>query len=84
MPVIDIILDGDNAFKELQGQKILHGELIKVATLKDGMKSGLPSVALLIKIDLGEHAGEYVIAETSLKLFQAANAAFTGRFGDVT
>ncbi len=53
---------------------------IQIGALEGGMRGGAPSVA--IRFDLPD--GRIVVAETSLKLFQMANAALLGRFGDVT
>lgn len=51
-----------------------------MVALEGGMVDGRPSIA--IRIDLPD--GRIVVAETSLRLFQMANAALLGRFGDVT
>lgn len=53
---------------------------IQIGALEGGMRGGAPSVA--IRLDLPD--GRIVVAETSLRLFQMANAALVGRFGDVT
>jgi uncharacterized membrane protein len=70
LPVIELDLEGDLAFKDLVGRysDVIHlsnDAVIKIAALGGGMKSGLPSLA--IRLDLPD--GKVVIAETSLALF---------------
>jgi len=73
MPELKIILEGDGAWHDLKIKEIIHiTEGIQMAMLKGGMKSGTPSIS--IRIDLPD--GKTVIAETSLKLFIQAVAAF--------
>jgi len=86
MPVLSVILDGDNCWPDIRTrqQDVIHlgnnAPPIQVACLTGGMTSGLPSVTF--RIDLPD--GKVVLAETSLRLFQIAAAAITARFGDVT
>lgn len=80
MPRIDIILDGDGAFKDVPKEKLGHTtEPIRVVALEGGMKSGKPSVAIGVFLP---HGGGCVIAETSLALFLSAADALRARFGD--
>lgn len=73
MPELKIILDGDGAWPDLKNKEIIHiTEGIQVALLKRGMKSGASSIS--IRFDLPD--GKTVVAETSLKLFIQAVAAF--------
>ncbi len=86
MPVIKVLLD-EPAWPDLADKAArltwLSGNddpPIQIGALQGGMVGGRPSVA--IRIDLPD--GRIVVAETSLRLFQMANAALLGRFGDVT
>jgi len=74
-----IILEGDNAFPELQGKNVKGGTLDAIAALPGGMASGRTSVGLLVYVD-----GQPVLAQTSLRNLQMAAAAFTGKYGDET
>ena len=56
----------------------LRDPVIEIVALEGGMHSGQPS--LTIRLDLPD--GTIVTAETSLAVFQTANAALRGRFGD--
>ena len=80
MPVIKLILDGDNAFFDLQGREsdIIHrtGPFTVVA-LARGMKSGHPSLA--IRIDLPEK--KVLIQETSVAAWLAVARALEGKYG---
>lgn len=78
MPVMTIILDGDNAWPDLASKEVIHvTDEIQVAGLSNGMASGKPSIAFRITLP----NGWVVIAETSLALFQSAARAFTIRYG---
>lgn len=86
MPVVKVILE-EPTWPDLYGKTDRVTWLnddddppIQIGALEGGMVSGRPSVA--IRIDLPD--GRIVVAETSLRLFQVANAALLGRFGDVT
>ena len=59
---------------------VKSGRIKAMGTLENGMSEGNPSVGFMIELD----DGTCVFAQTSLKLFQMANAAFTGKWGDVT
>lgn len=83
MPVLRIIMDGDNCWPDLRpgngGPTIAaHVKGFEVAALAGGMSSGKPSV--MLRIDLP--SGEAVLAETSLALFLSAADAFKARYGD--
>lgn len=80
MPAIDIILDGDNAWSDLERKSIIHLQDVvwKMAALPGGMSSGKPSVAL--RLDLPD--GQVVVAETSLLALVTAVSAFVARHGD--
>lgn len=86
MPVMKVILD-EPTWPDLEAKADRltwltenEREPIQIGALEGGMIDGRPSVA--IRIDLPD--GRIVVAETSLRLFQVANAALLGRFGDVT
>lgn len=83
MPIIKVSLE-EPAWPDIADKAVIHlgrdAAPIQIAALSGGMSSGAPSVA--IRIDLPD--GRIVVAETSLRLFQMANAALLGRFGDVT
>lgn len=80
MPAINIILDGDNAWDDLQGKEIIHLQDVvwEMAALPGGMSSGKPSVAL--RLDLPD--GKVLVAETSLLALLSAVNAFVARHGD--
>lgn len=83
MLAMDIKLDGDGQWPDLaDGKRKVHrvdDGILRVVTLKGGLKSGNPSVAL--RLDLPN--GETIIAQTSVRLWQQAAAAMRGRYGDV-
>lgn len=83
MPSLQIKLNGDGAFADLQAR---HGEpivipeeqSIRVAGVGAGMTSGLPSVAFGIVLP----DGRWVFAQTSLRLFLTAADTLKAKFGD--
>ena len=81
MPVIKLILDGDNAFFDLQGREesdIIHRtEPFTVAALAWGTKSGHPGLA--IRIALPDN--KVLIQETSMAAWLAVARALEGKFG---
>jgi len=81
MPIINLKLNGERAFSDLQGKEkgdIIHRKAaFTVASLAKGMKSGHPSLA--IRIDLPE--GKVLIQETSVAAWLAIAAALEMRFG---
>jgi hypothetical protein len=83
MKQLNIILNGDNAFPDLDRDRVIHvgndGPPIEVAVLAGGMTSGRPS--LMIRIDLPD--GQTVMAETSARLFCTAARAIMGRYPDL-
>jgi len=77
MPDIDLILDGDGAWQDLDPEKVIHlTGSFKVAALAKGMASGKPS--LMIRIDLPD--GRVVLQETSMRLWIAVARALAARF----
>lgn len=82
MPEIDLHLDGDGAWKDLEhappGTVIRAGEKIGMAGLAGGMASGRASVAL--RIDLPD--GRVVFTETSLRTLFSAMTALVAHHGE--
>ena len=80
MPIIHLILDGDNAFADLRDREadIIHlTDDFTVSALEGGMTSG--NASLVIRIDLPD--GRVVLQETSVALWHTVDAALRGRFG---
>jgi len=78
MPLMNVLLTGDNALKDIDPEKIVHTlNDITVTALDHGMESGKASIAFLITLD----DGRVVVAETSLALFQMAAKMFAARYG---
>lgn len=79
MPRLDILLDGDNAFADVDPATIQHlresAKGIRVVAVAGGMASGKTSVA--IGFDLGDR---YVIFETSLSLLGVAVDAIRTKY----
>lgn len=83
MPIVGIKLDlnGDAAWVDIKDRIIEadYDELIRVATLDKGMKSGAPSVMIAIKMP----DGKWVMGQVSVRVFQQAAAAMVGKYGYV-
>lgn len=80
MPALRILLNAEGIAEGIPEEDLIHIKTpITVAPLDHGMASGAPSVAFLFELP----DGKYVLAETSLKLFQAAYIAFKAKFGDL-
>ena len=78
MAHIKICLDGDGAAPELATGIVHHvKDSIKVTALSGGMESGRPSVGIIAKLGDGSH----VFLEMSMRMFLAAGAAFSARYG---
>ena len=75
MTHLHVILDGDNAWPDMQEKELVEAESISVALLEGGMASGAASVA--IRFDLPD--GSVTLGQTSLKLFLSAARAFQAR-----
>ncbi len=78
MIVMNVILDGDGCWPDLQDKKIIRAVGLQAAALRGGTREGSPSVAF--RIDLED--GRTVIAETSLKLLLTASDLFRAKYGD--
>jgi hypothetical protein len=79
MTAISIRLDGDNAWPDLDPDRLIHcGSDWELAVLPGGMSSGAPSVALRVKAGDGRD----VVAETSMAAWIAATATMRGRYAD--
>ena len=86
MAMIKLNLDDGEGFLErfpdaykngLDKLVIAENNEILVGTLQGGMTSGNPSVGIFAKLP----DGNYVFIETSVRLFQMAAAAMTGKYG---
>jgi hypothetical protein len=80
MPELKIELNSEGKLTHLKNKPIHVAEIEMITALPQGMQSGRTSVAIIIPLK----DGSYVYAETSLRLFQLATAAFTGKYGDET
>ena len=85
MPVLRIILDGDNAWPDLKDNKNViaamgEGAQISITALAGGMASGNTSVTF--RVDCPD--GQIVLFETSLALLKAAVGAFIAKYGEPT
>ena len=88
MPTIELSLEGDGAWPDLEGSAgVVHLQdaTWKLAALEGGMASGAASLAL--RLDLGDAGfdadipnGRVVIAETSLAAWIAVTAALRARY----
>lgn len=72
---LDIQLEGDGCWPDLQNKPFDTGVVKSAAYLHHGTVSGNPTVSLRIQCE----DGRIVIAETTVKLFLAAAAAFKGK-----
>lgn len=79
MPSLRIVLDGDGAAEGLAPEGCIRVDDFTVCALDGGMKSGHPSVGIIIELDDGQR---WVLAETSLRLFLTAADVFRARYGD--
>lgn len=74
--IVPTIRDGE--FAHLKSEDVQAGRLELIGGLPDGMASGNPSVAMLVRMN----DGRYVFAETSLVLFLSAADAMRAAHGD--
>lgn len=81
---LEIKLDGDAAFVDLQDDfatgNAQGGVAFRVASLPGGMQSG----ALSIAIGVRGNDGKVIVAETSWRLLYAAMVAIEARYGRPT
>lgn len=78
MPMLNIILQGDGCWPDLESKgdgAIISVDSFAVALMPGGMASGKASVS--IRIDLPD--GRIIIAQTSQALFDGAARAFRAR-----
>jgi hypothetical protein len=75
MPALDLQLEGDNCWPDLQAKLVETTQDISLALLPGGMSSGKAAVTIRLNLP-GERV---VLGETSLDLFVAAARAFIGR-----
>jgi hypothetical protein len=82
MTMIHIILEGDGAFKDLQGKedKVIHlaDQPFTVAALDRGTFGGRPSV--MIRLDLPD--GRVVLQQTTARLWITVARALRGKWPD--
>ena len=82
MIALDLRLDGDRCWPDLDDRRIIHlgngAPPIGLAVLTNGTQEGRESVT--IRIDLPD--GRVVLAETSLRLLCMAVDAMRARYGD--
>lgn len=80
MPILHLLLEGDNAWAEIKAKKVIDlSELpIEMAILPGGMQSGKPSVAFRIHLP----NGEVLFTQTSWALLYAACKAIEARYGE--
>ena len=79
MVVLDVCLDGDGAWADMMNKEIIEADNLHIAALKQGMKSGAPSVGFRIDLPNGRSV---VFAQTSLALFLSAADIMRARYGD--
>ncbi|MDD5199210.1 MAG: hypothetical protein PHC88_05350 [Terrimicrobiaceae bacterium] len=75
MDPVQLHLDGDGCWPDLNTKPFDHGVLHEVAYLQRGMSSGNPSVSMRITLD----DGRIVIAETSARMFVTLAAGIKGK-----
>lgn len=75
---VSIELDGDKCWPDLATRTTVEGTLVGIATLAGGTTEGRPSVTFRIELE----DGTVVLAQTTLRLFQGAAAAFRGKYGE--
>ena len=84
MNSLDLHLDGDNAWPDLEliRDQLIHlaDTTIGLAVLPAGMSSGLPSIALRFDVPVGD-TERTVIFETSWALLAGAARAIGARYG---
>lgn len=74
MPTIDVRLEGDNAWPDLEDKRVEQGSHLAIARLPEGMTSG--ATALALRIDLTD--GSAVVVHTSMNAWRAATVALEG------
>lgn len=83
MPVINLKLNGENAWPDLQGKSIIHmgqgAPAIEMALLDNGMESGAPSLAM--RFDLPD--GKALIVETSAQLYCSIARVIMGKYPEL-
>ena len=80
MPGLHVVLDGSDP-PWLDGKEVVEADpdTLTILGLPVGMVSGKPSVGITAQLP----DGKWVLIQTSLELFQGANAALRGRFGEI-
>jgi len=82
---VKIVLDAEGSdvitTDDVAKGRVKEAELTAITALPRGMEGGGTSVAFVGEL---KGSGKKVFLQTSLKMFQMAAAAFTGRYGDET
>ncbi len=78
MPILKIRVDASGLLADVENERIEESNDITLATLEDGMTSGNPSLAIVIRMP----DGRAVLAQTSLALFLQAARIFRSKFGE--
>lgn len=85
MESLGIIMDVETqGFTSMRGmgpedrERIVHIKTMEIGALERGMTSGRASVAFCFELP----DGTVVVAETTLRLLQAATSALTARYGE--
>lgn len=82
MTMIHLVLEGDGAFRDLQGKedRVIHlsDKPFTVAALDQGTTGGMPSV--VIRLDLPD--GRVVLQETTARLWVTVARALRGKWPD--
>jgi len=74
----EIKLDGDGCWPDLQAKRWIPGKITGGAVLANGTTEGRPTVTL--RIETAD--GKIVLAETTLRLLDAAVRAMRARYPD--
>jgi hypothetical protein len=77
---MQIDLDGDNAWPDIDRTAIVEAVWERTAGLPAGMQSGKPAVGILVRLPDGDATP--VFAETSLAMFLTIADALRARYGD--
>ena len=81
MPHLQILINMENSAPELAG-KLVAGEIQTIGALPSGMRSGNPSIGIVVKVLDKDGEEHFIFGETSLKLFLSAADIFKAEYGD--
>lgn len=77
MPQLDVYLDGEGAWPDIDPLTVVEGEWTRITILPRGMQSGNPSIGILVMLPDGRPC----FAETSWRLLYSAVQAMAARWG---